>query len=135
MMILGVSLVAIFQVFGQGVAMTAAAEDTTFATLLGRSKMGETLRQPFLDEGSDSGTFDEFNRRFSYEVSIAETELTFLQEEGDLDFGTTSAVPGGKDEPLFKVYKVTVVITWNEGNKRVTFESLRTDYNLPESGT
>lgn len=133
--ILAISIVAITRMFGVGTRMSIAAEEQTLATILARSKMSEVLLLEQMDEGdSDSGSFKEFGGDYRYEVKIEEIELNFL-EEPDLNFDTATAASAanGEEEPNFKTFHVTVMVKWNDNNKQLTMETLRTDYVLPES--
>jgi type II secretion system protein I len=128
--ILSLSLVAIMNLFSQGIRMTGVAEEYTLATILARSKMSEVLMEKELEVSTEAGEFEEFERRFSYETAIEEYELPYLVKEDGLDFSSTQA--GVAEEELFKTFKVTVKVKWNDGRRNVELISLRTDYVLPE---
>ena len=104
--ILAIAMGALLQVFGTGLKGLRAAEGYTFAVMHARSKMSELGTLIPLQDGEQSGEFDDGYR---WSVSMRPT-----------------APPDGADWSVLKVlaYDIEVTVSWGESSA-ITLNTLR----------
>jgi general secretion pathway protein I len=93
--ILGVSLVVILQLYSEGLKAGDLSEQYTRALFIAQNKMEEILLQPMLEEGEIS---EEIEGDFSYHTTI-----TWIEPEED------------EKRAAFDLFDVTVRVTWQAG--------------------
>lgn len=107
--ILAIAMSALLQVFGTGLKGLRTAEGYTLAVMHARSKMSELGTLIPLQDGEQSGEFDD---GFRWSVSIL-----------------PHAPPAGSDWSVLKVqaYDVEVTVSWDE-SRTITVRTLRLAY-------
>jgi len=94
-MVLGVSLVVVLQLFSGALRAGGLSENYTRALFIAQNKMEETLVKPVLEEGEAEGNVGEI---FSYRVAVTWME----PEESD-------------KKASFDLFDVSVQVAWQEG--------------------
>ncbi len=79
MAILGITLVAVFQLQAQSIAMSGNARFLTIAPLLAQSKMAELESADSEDLISASGIFGEQFPEYSWKVAVTDTEINHVK--------------------------------------------------------
>ncbi len=130
MSILAISITSLMELFTISLKGVRVSRETTFASILAKSKMSELMLQREVKPGGESGTFEQFGGIYDYETMIEEYELPNLVKEGALDFDSVSDAPV-EEEDLYKTYKITVVVSW--GGRKVTLTTIRVQYENPEA--
>jgi Tfp pilus assembly protein PilV len=102
--ILGVAVVAIFQLFSLTLRSTKKADDYTKALFYARSAMDQAYVNPDVETGSDSKDFDDGFK----------AEITTTQEPTP-------------DDAKAKLYRITVTVTWPPSNS-LTITGIRNYY-------
>jgi prepilin-type N-terminal cleavage/methylation domain-containing protein len=124
--ILGISLVVIMQLFSMGLKSAQIEKDYSQAIFLARAKMGEVMTQAEVKESTDSGTFES---GFEWESKIEPFERP-KPEGGEGLKMEPSTQTGLEEKERFKLFSVTVVVSWSGGGteggqKKVELDSLR----------
>ncbi len=102
--ILGVAVVAVFQLFSLTLRSTRKADDYTKALFYARSALDNAYIQPDIESGSDSTDFqDGFKAQ------------------------TTTTAKTSADDDKSKLYEITVTVTWPPSNS-LTITGLRYFY-------
>ncbi len=94
-MVLGISLVVILQLFSGALRAGSLSTNYTRALFIAQNKMEETLVKPVLEEGETEGNAEEI---FSYHVTV-----TWMEPE-EVDTKTA-----------FDLFDVSVRVAWQEG--------------------
>ena len=105
--ILGLALVAIFQVFSLNLRNTRKAEDYTKAIFYARSMMDEAFT--FVDPSGESKS-EEFEERYAVKRDVS--------------------VKSESDDGKLKLYEITVAVTWPSGS--FSMKELRSVYETKE---
>ncbi|MBN2384933.1 prepilin-type N-terminal cleavage/methylation domain-containing protein [bacterium] len=129
--ILGISLVIIMQLFSMGLKSSTIDRDYSRALILARTKLGEFMVQKDLEEGQDSGSFDEVEEAFGvdYEwfLEVSEYEPPVSEETEHLKAAQPGLDPDN-DELPYKLLALKLQVRWQSGgqsNKSVSLTSLR----------
>jgi prepilin-type N-terminal cleavage/methylation domain-containing protein len=108
--ILGIALVSLVELFSVSLRSTKKSADYTTALIYARSIMEEAYAAPSPEDMG--GTFD-LGEGYSGERAVREVELPWSGEEGGGNGG------GGGEEPPFKLFEITVTVTWPPGGQVV----------------
>jgi prepilin-type N-terminal cleavage/methylation domain-containing protein len=109
--ILGIALVSLVELFSVSLRSTKKSADYTTALIYARSIMEEAYAAPSPEDMGD--TFD-LGEGYSGERAVREVELPWSGEEEGEGNGE-----GGGDAPPFKLFEITVTVTWPPGGKVV----------------
>ncbi len=107
--ILGVTVVALFQLFSMALRSTKKAEDYSKALFYARSMLDEAYSNPEIENGSDSSYFENDYYKGTKQVSV----------RSESEDGKT------------KLYEITVTVTWPPSGS-LKISGLRTVYETNE---
>lgn len=103
--ILGMSVVAVFQLFSMTLRTTRQAEDYTRAVFYARSMLDEAYSLPDIEKNATSISF-----------------------EGDFKGKRTVEIRSASEDELVKVYEITATVTWPPSGS-LKMKGLRTVYS------
>jgi len=128
--ILGIALVVIMQLFSLGLKSSAVDREYSRAIVLARMKMGEIMLQPDIEEGSDSGSFDdesEFGQDYTWSLDVTPFEPPVSEQNKSPLADKPSGMETNEEDP-YKMYELMLKVHWNssgERSKNVTLHTLR----------
>jgi type II secretion system protein I len=105
--ILGVAVVAVFQLFSITLRATKKADDYTKAIFYARSVLDQAYALPEMENGSDITDFDD-----GFKANRVITDVS------------------SSDDDKAKLYEITVTVTWPPSNS-LTIRGLRNFYETP----
>ena len=117
-MVLGVSLVVILQLFSGALRAGSLSANYTRALFIAQNKMEETLVKPLIEEGETEGNVEEI---FSYIVT-----LTWIEPEES------------EKKAAFDLFDISVRVAWQEGGSvkeielnTITLSEAKRSVNVP----
>ena len=111
--ILGVAVASVFDLLKVGLLSTEASAGYSKATYYGHAKMGELLTKLPIEEGEDSGTFED---GFTYQTHVSLYQMPSQTEA----MGSDSEVAPGAD-----MYLLDVTIGMPNQNRKLHLQTLR----------
>ena len=118
--ILALGLVAVLQLFGNGLRVTNKASERTQAVVYAQNIMEGFFARRILEDGDDGGDLpDGF-----YWTATVEDVVPYFEAES----GVAMAPSDGRQEDSFRIKEISVTVRWTKGNVNQAFQlqSLRT---------
>ena len=117
--IMGIGLGITMQLFSGSLKAAHKSGQYTDAIFLARQKMEEVLLKTPLEEGWDSGVFNDDFADFSWEVEIKPYEYAAERVKGDL---------GSDSQMMISMLEIRGKVSWGEGEKehQLSLVTLRT---------
>lgn len=121
--IMGLALVVILQLFSIGLKTAYIDGQYSYAIFLAKAKMGELLIDKDLEEGSDSGTFE---NGYDWAYTIEPFERP-VNESTEMGHQVEMKMDRPEDKEQFKLFSISLIVSRTEPNRKklISFKSLR----------
>ena len=118
--IFALGLVAVLQLFGNGLRVSTKASERTQAVVYAQNIMEGFFARRILEDGDDGGDLPD---GFDWTATV-EDVVPYLQAES----GVGMAPSDGRQEDSFRIKEISVTVRWTKGNVDQSFQlqSLRT---------